>query len=203
MTWTKAQIDALAEIFTLGVGRAAATLNEMIGREIDISLPSVRFLGHDALEDMLERELSNNAIAVRQSFRGDVNGTAVLFLLEESSAPLIRILLEDGLSGADVEELEADALSELGNIILNSCLGAIANTLGRDFTIDLPAFAKGAPAAIIPASAKNPGEPSILVHIDFNSRPAGIGGLVALFIDGPGMKELRDTIDEFVISVCA
>ena len=203
MTWTKAQTDALAEIFNVGVGRAATILFEMIDQEIDMSLPAIRFLGRDALEDMLEQELSSNAVAVRQSFHGEMNGSAVLFFSEDSAAPLVSNMLDEGLSHADAEELEADALSELGNIILNNCLGAMSNMLERDFTIDLPAFIKGAPALAIPASSETNREPSILLHIRFHCRPSGMVGLVALFIDGPGMKELRDTIDEFVISVCA
>ena len=203
MQWSPLHIDALAEIFNVGVGRAAGVLYEMIGQEIELSVPSVSFLDRGDLDTMLMDEMPGDVVAIRQSFSGDLGGSAVLFFVEESSIQLVRMLLDDDLSGEEIAELEAEALSELGNILLNGCLGAVANTLGKELEIALPVFFKGDPQRAIPDARAARSEPSIVVRISLRSHPSGIGGLIVLFMDGPAQVRLRRVLDDFLSVACA
>ena len=47
------------------------------------------------------------------------------------------------LSLDDIMELEQEALAETGNILLNSCLSTIANSLERNLKISLPEVIHG------------------------------------------------------------
>ena len=201
MSWSEIHIDALAEMMNLGVGHAAALLSEMISDEIELSVPSVTFMGEEDLKKLIAGEMPGGAVSIRQTFSGDMSGAASLFFLEESSAPLVRMLLDDSLTVEDVLELEAEALSELGNIIINGCLGTVANQLGTTLAIDLPEFSKGF-AHITFGDKQSEGPNSILVRIRLNSHPTGIGGLIVLFMDGQSQLRLKTMLDQLIEQVC-
>ncbi|MEZ5824128.1 MAG: hypothetical protein R3C97_05135 [Geminicoccaceae bacterium] len=196
MSWSPNHVDGLAEILNIGIGKAAAVLYEMVGQEILFSVPSVEFVDAAELEQTLEAELPGKAVAIRQSFTGDFDGTAILFFLEKSSVQLVNILLGDELSGEQVQELEAEAMSELGNILLNGCLGATANTLGRSLEVHLPEFIKGEPLRMMPSGEG--ADTSIVVRVWLSSEPSGIGGLIVLFMNQSEQERLREVLDEFL-----
>lgn len=202
MSWNSIQIDALAEMMNVGVGQAAALLSEMIDHKIDLSVPAVSFIGKNELDQWFASEMPGGTVSIRQAFTGEMSGSAALFFLEESSAALVRMLLEDTLTAEEVLELEAEALSELGNIIINACLGTVANELATTLTIDLPEFEKGR-TRFGKASGKPSAEPeSIIVRIHLSSQPTGIGGLIVLFMDGRSQAHLRGCIDALLAETC-
>ncbi|MCB2009504.1 MAG: hypothetical protein KDF64_02655 [Geminicoccaceae bacterium] len=201
MSWSPSHVDGLTEILNIGIGKAAAVLYEMVGQEILFSVPAVEFVNSGDLERMLEVELSDKAVGIRQSFSGDFNGTAILFFLEKSSVQLVNILLGDELSGEQAQELEAEAMSELGNILLNGCLGAVANTFGRSLEIHLPEFVKGDPNRMLPSDEEP--DTSIVVRVRLSSEPSGIGGLIVLCMNDREQERLHVLLDEFLAAACA
>ena len=68
---------------------------------------------------------------MRQAFRGEFSGWALLIFPESNSLELVRAVAGSGLPFEDILELEHEALAEIGNIILNgswrsspTCCGA-------------------------------------------------------------------------------
>lgn len=202
MNWSEIHIDALAEMMNVGVGHAAALLSEMIDHEIDLSVPAVSFIGKNEIDHWFDQEMPGGAVSIKQSFSGEMSGSATLFFLEESSAPLVRMLLEDTLTTEEVLELEAEALSELGNIIINACLGMVANELNTTLAIDLPEFEKGRTGLDLVAGQPGDEPDSIVVRIRLSSQPTGIGGFIVLFMDGQSQARLRTMLDQLLADAC-
>jgi chemotaxis protein CheC len=82
-------------------------------------------------------------VAVRQDFTGAFSGRALLIFPETSSLELIRAAVGRSLSLRDVIDLQDEALSEIGNIILNSRVATIANLLQRSLAVSLPVVVRG------------------------------------------------------------
>lgn len=201
ITWSECQKDALAEIMNIGTGMAAATLFEMIEEEIQLSIPAIEFHDRASLKSMLDTAMKGDVCSIRQAFRGAFAGDAMLYFVEESSVQLVRMLLDPELTADEASELEAEALTELGNIILNGCLGAIANTLGKELIIELPNYHKGPAHSALPQN-RQPGDSTIVVHITLTSHPTGIGGIIILHMDEKHLLALRGELDQFVLAMC-
>jgi chemotaxis protein CheC len=114
------QLDALRELANIGSGTASTALSKMLGRSVDISVPTAAALPFaDAVEAVgpAERVVTGVVIGIR----GDMTATVLLLLGEGDAATLCGLL---GVDPAD--ELAASALGEIGNIIGASYINALS-----------------------------------------------------------------------------
>jgi chemotaxis protein CheC len=139
------QEDALREIVNIGIGRAAATLSELIGTRIELAVPrvSVRLL-----VDTNEPQIGSPDgphMAIIQDFRGQISGRSALILPHASGLRLAQLL---GEVAEPVDELDLELsgiLTEVGNIMLNSVLGALANLMNTRLAYSVPQFSSARP----------------------------------------------------------
>ena len=169
-------------------------LNEMTGEEIDLSVPSVSFPRREEAIEILTGELDRRVAIVTQTLTGALTGRAALLIVDDQSAALVKILIDPDLAMEDVTELEAEALCELGNVVLNSAMGLLADSLEAEIAIGLPEISRGTPEAIV-NTLVDPVLPSIVVRISLTSVPTGIGGLLMFVLDEPSMKTLRAHVE--------
>jgi chemotaxis protein CheC len=131
--------DVLGELVNIGVGRAAATLSELIGTRIELSVPRTTLLLSGKLADFDPGE-DGPSLAVVQDFSGLFAGRSALLFPRSSGLRLAQILGEiDG----PVDELDPELsgiLTEVGNIMLNGVLGSVANILETRFDYSVPRF---------------------------------------------------------------
>src|SRR5688572_16354742 len=130
-TLTELELDALTELVNLGVSNAALSLREMVKGEVMLSVPKVSVVTLDEAVDILCKREARRLVAVQQHFEGDINGRALLIFPEAKSLELVRAVVGGTPSLEDIVELEHEALAETGNVLLNGCLGTIANGLQR------------------------------------------------------------------------
>jgi chemotaxis protein CheC len=132
------ELDALTEVVNIGVSRAAASLRDMVGEQVFLSVPSVAITSPARAAELIGERESSMLIAVRQGFQGEFSGSALLIFPGKNSLELVRAVAGGHLSLEDILELEQEALAEIGNVILNGCMATIANLLQRRLTISLP-----------------------------------------------------------------
>lgn len=196
---TEFELDALTELVNIGVSRAAASLREMVGEQVHLSVPNVRLVSRlDAIEILMQRETSR-LVAVHQVFDGDITGRALLIFPETKSLELVRAVTGGELPLEDIIELEQEALAETGNIILNGCLGTIANLLQRSLKMSLPEILRGeAPTLLEFAPPPVQGDVVMFLYIDFAVRQRDIKGYVAMLMDMPSLTALKGLLAEFI-----
>ena len=133
--------DALGELVNIGVGHAAAALSDLVQCPVELGIPKVEFVD-DGIAQL--RKLGNGQpfSAVTQGFSGRMTGTAILAMPADSASHLVALLLSE--SEADVLDAEAPTiLTEVGNIIINSLVGMMLNTVGQSAEIYLPLYVEG------------------------------------------------------------
>lgn len=132
--FTAEQRDALQEIANLAMGRAAARLALLLGRFIELSVPRVRVVkaadAGDALREMTG--IHDNVTAVRQGFRSDIKGEAIVLCRSAGVARLMSIVdrtFGEGVYGgmATPDELVFD----VANVLMGACVASILDELGR------------------------------------------------------------------------
>ncbi|MGL5985813.1 MAG: chemotaxis protein CheX, partial [Burkholderiales bacterium] len=132
------QQDALLEIFNVSIGRAASAMSDMVSETINMSVPAMQFLTRKEAGDILDLKGRRRICSVAQGFAGSFSGEAVLMFPEENSLEIVRMMLGSTIPLAHLTELEQDALNEVGNIILNSCISAFADNFHEQFDTTLP-----------------------------------------------------------------
>jgi len=193
------ELDALTELVNIGVGRAAASLREMVGEEVHLSVPNVRLVSRTEAVATLHQREANRLVAVHQVFEGDITGRALLIFPETQSLELVRAVTGGELPLEDIIELEQEALAETGNIILNGCLGTIANLLQRSLKMSLPEILRGeAPNLLDFAPPPEKGDVVMFLYIDFAVRQRDIRGYVAMLMDMPSLTALKGLLAEFI-----
>ncbi len=123
-TYTEMQLDALRELANIASGTAATALSQMLGREIELSVPHALApaLSHavDAAGDPGELV---DGIALKLA--GDIDGIVLLLIPIQDGACLCSLL---GIERAS--EYGDSALCEIGNILGASYLNALAAMTG-------------------------------------------------------------------------
>jgi chemotaxis protein CheC len=196
---TELELDALTELVNLGVSNAATSLREMVREEVILSVPKVTVVSREeAIGTLAERE-TKRLIAVHQDFDGDLKGRAFLIFPEAKSMELVRAVIEGDLSLEELMELEQEALAETGNVILNGCLGTMADQFERSLRISLPEVVHGDGAEFLTLSPHaHVSDRVLLVYINFAVRQRDITGYIALLLDLPSLATLQELLGAFI-----
>jgi chemotaxis protein CheC len=141
--YTALQLDALRELANIGSGTAGTALSQMLGRPVDISVPNALALPLAEAVDAVgtaEEEVTGVVIPLK----GDMDAIVVLIFPLADAATLCGLLGVE--AGTDVG---LSALSEIGNILGASYVGAIAAMTGLDLDLTPPQTVTDMLAAIV------------------------------------------------------
>jgi len=197
---TEIERDAFAEIANMGVSRAAASLRQMLGEQVLLSVPAVHIVSRETAAKLAERGSGSRLVAVQQAFEGPFSGRALLIFPEAQSLELVRTILGGDQSLEDVIDLEHEALAETGNVILNACLATIANVLRKTMRMSLPTVIRGDGATLFAAP---PGDADLVLflYIDFTIKSRDMHGFIALLMDLPSIAALKRIVQDFIEKV--
>jgi chemotaxis protein CheC len=120
------QLDALREMSNIGSGNAATSLSELLGMEIELSVPKVSVLSlADAVDAAGEPEDETTAVVI--PVFGDLDATVLLLFSPSGRQSLCSLL-----GVVDDIEMELSCVSEIGNILGSSYVGAMGTMAGLD-----------------------------------------------------------------------
>ncbi len=192
---TDLELDALTELINIGVGRAAANLAMMCGDAVTLSVPAVSTVTPEQAAEMVGGARIGKMVAVEQDYAGDVYGRALLIFPESNSLELVKAVSGDAVAVEDIAALAPEALLETGNVVLQACLGTIANMLHRNLNIGTPKLIEGRAREMFPRVSK---DAVLFVYINFSLRGRRIRGYIALLMELAAMTALKRLVAEFV-----
>ncbi len=197
---TELQCDAITELLNIGMGLAARSLSEMVREEIKLTVPRVELLTRKSAVNHLNGNPQRRIAAVKQHFEGSFWGDALLLFPQEKSLELVRVLMKDEEIPLEMlTELEQDALTEVGNIILNSCLGSLGNILTEELTSELPIFVSGTATEVLDGCVVQEDHEMIMfLRMDFALQQKDISGYVAFILEIPAIEQFKQSIDNYL-----
>lgn len=194
--------DALTEVVNIGVSRAAAALRKMVGRQVLLSVPAVEIVTRAAAAQLIGQRESEDFVAIKQQFDGAFSGRALLIFPETKSLELVRAVVGDEVPASQLSELEVEALAETGNVILNNCLGTMANMLQQSLKMSLPEVMRGTGEHLFVAGGGDDEMGLVLfLYINFAVSDRNIRGYIAMLMDLPSMAALKLLIADFIVRV--
>ena len=196
---TELHLDALSEVFNVGAGRAAASLSEIVGDEVRLSVPSVEIRKSSEIDRAVMGLDSERFGAVHQTFTGAFEAEAVLLFTEAHALEIVRDMMGSQISLEDLAEFEQEAMCELGNIILNACLSAMADLLNIPLNCSLPDYTVATVEEIFQRVGTSEEEPYLLLlHIDLAIEKRHSEGHLIFVLSSTSLRELVAQIEHFM-----
>lgn len=138
MVLTERQNDALSELINIAFARTGAALSELTGQRVMLSPPNVSMHPTADLPQALEAFIPGEVASIHQVFAGPVAGDALLLLNQAGAVQLTNLLVDDPIPCAYLDESAREVLTEIGNILLNACLGMFGNLLKVHVSFSVP-----------------------------------------------------------------
>ncbi|MCX7875376.1 MAG: hypothetical protein N2321_04305 [Melioribacteraceae bacterium] len=138
MILTNEQKDSITELINISFSRAAASLSELTGHRVLLSVPEIEVHSIDNIESVLNKYIQGEISTVHQIFNGTISGDALLLMDKQSAKFLADLLVDDISISKDFNSSIKEVIIEVGNILLNACLGVFGNLLKVQFTFSVP-----------------------------------------------------------------
>ncbi|MEK1875664.1 MAG: chemotaxis protein CheX, partial [Rhizobium altiplani] len=130
---------------------------------------------------------------------GPFSGRALLIFPESDGLSLVRAIVGDDLGESELAAIEEEALAETGNVILNGCLGSMANMLQHTLKMSLPHVRRGDSNLLFEILPGSNEEGFVLfLYINFSVKEHDIRGYIAMIMDLPSMERLKQHIADFI-----
>ncbi len=141
-------LDVLKEVGNIGAGNAATALSSLLGKKIEMSIPSIRIVDFNELMDYVGGP-EQVIVSVFLRIQGEAPGSMFFVLSPEESSSLVEQLT--GTSGDNIEEndLAISAISEIGNILSGSYLSALSDFTSINMQPTVPNLTIDMAAAIL------------------------------------------------------
>lgn len=131
------ELDVIKELANIGGGNAATAISQLVGKFINMSVPTIEILDYNEVYGKIMNE-DQPVVAVSMRMMGTGSGNFLFVCTEENAEKLVKMMLPPDFP-LD-EEMEYSALSELVNIVVTSYLNALSRMLDINLISSVPAI---------------------------------------------------------------
>ena len=199
MKLTTVQEDALTELINIGFGRAAAALSKLTGHRVQLEVPQIAMCPIDEMADRLRPMLSNDLATVHQIFSGQVDGDALLVLDQHSAAILKELLTSEPALPLEIDRSAREVVTEIGNILLNACLGTFGNLLKVQVSFSVPHLTLDTLESVVGSIAvdREGLRYALIVHSLFRLRNSSLTGYLVIVLGVASIERLIRALERW------
>ena len=199
MQLNEVQHDALVELLNIGFGRAGASLSRLTGHRVLLEVPQVSIHPIHQLHRFLEEVVEDEVASVHQIFSGPVAGDALLMLDPVAASALKELLTSEPALPLALDASTREVLTEVGNIVLNACVGTFGNLLQMQIGFSVPSINVATVQAILDSleSSTDGFRYALVVTAGFRLRDAEVTGYVVIVLSVQSLNRLLGAVDEW------
>jgi len=192
------QKDALSELINIAFSRTAASLSELTGNRIILEPPKVDIVPIDELQDRLLKEINGDVATVHQIFSGPVSGDALLLLDHQGAIKLASLVSRENLEVDYMTPSLKEVLMEIGNILLNACLGMFGNLLQFHITFSVPKIHLESLNVMLDTLIISQQELkyALITIIQFKVRDSSIKGYLVIILGVSSLERLLESLEK-------
>lgn len=193
------QHDALVELLNIGFGRAGASLSKLTQQRVLLEVPQVAIHPLSHLNQSLGRLVDERVASVHQVFSGPVAGDALLLLDPIAAATLTELLTDVPALSLDLDPSTREVFTEVGNIVLNACIGTFGNMLDVPMSFSVPDVDVTSMTNVIDRMMET-GDAfryALIVTAGFRLRDSAVTGYVVIVLTVQSLKRLLDALDRW------
>jgi chemotaxis protein CheC len=199
MELSSVQHDALVELLNIGFGRAGASLSSLTGHRVILEVPHVAIHPVDQLNVTLAEYMSGEVASVHQEFGGPVGGDAMLLLDPVAAATLKELLTSEPALPLSLDTSAREVLTEVGNILLNACLGTFGNLLRVPVSFSVPDIDVASIRAVVERviGSGDAFRYALVVTAGFRLRDAEVTGYVVIVLTVQSLTRLLIAVEQW------
>ena len=193
------QHDALVELLNISFGRAGASLSKLTHQRVLLDVPNVAIHPITHLNHSLGRLVDERVASVHQVFSGPVAGDALLLLDPIAAATLTELLTDVPALSTDLDQSTREVFTEVGNIVLNACIGTFGNMLEVPVSFSVPDVDVTTMTSVIDRMMET-GDAfryALVVTAGFRLRESAVTGYVVIVLTVQSLKRLLDALDRW------
>ena len=200
MELTDQQTDALTELINIAFARTGAALSDLTGHRVLLEPPTVAVHLTTDLHRELARFVPGEVAWIHQIFDGPVAGDALLLLNHDGAVQLTELLTDHSSNTHRLDESAREVLTEVGNILLNACLGVFGNVLRVHVGFSVPRLKLDSVEELISWLRESRGETryALVVFTKFQVRDSHVNGYLVLVLNMAAFDRLVQEIDSWV-----
>ncbi len=178
------QNDTWEQLIAIGVREAAERLNELTDYPISVQVPMLEIIQAVELPQKLQGYFGSEPVgAAHLPFSGELAGIAQLLFSQQSAVELTVALTEEEPGTPEFAQLKVEALTEVGNIVLNSVIGALSNQLNQNLTFSVPAYLEDTIEKLLLIYKFEPEATVLLSNAQFSIEELSITGEIIIFFE--------------------
>ena len=141
---------------------------------------------------MLAKFVPGDVASIHQVFAGPVAGDALLILNYAGAVQLTDLLTDLHQSSVFLDESAREVLTEVGNILLNACLGMFGNLLNVHVTFSVPRLHLETLDELIASTTNGKGEMhyALVVYTAFQIRDSSVKGFLVIVLSVASLDRL-------------
>jgi chemotaxis protein CheC len=199
MQLNEVQHDALVELLNIGFGRAGASLSRLTGHRVLLEVPQVSIHPIHQLHGFLEEVVEDEVASVHQVFSGPVAGDALLMLDPVAASALKELLTSEPALPLALDASTREVLTEVGNIVLNACVGTFGNLLQMQIGFSVPSIDVATVKAVLDSleSSQDGFRYALVVTAGFRLRDAEVTGYVVIVLSVQSLNRLLGAVDDW------
>ncbi|MDR5738940.1 MULTISPECIES: chemotaxis protein CheC [unclassified Caballeronia] len=198
------QRDALQEVANMAMGQAATRLSKLLGTFIELSVPRVRVVGvaqaSQALREMTG--ITDAVTAVRQGFRSDIKGEAIV-LCKSGSVDQLCALVDDPYTKSTYETTtRTELIFDVATVLMGACVSCILEQLGRAPIFSPPGML-GLELALddVFQPAMLAWKSALLLEVNFALEDHSFRAHLVMLMAEDAIQHLRDALDALLSSL--
>ncbi len=193
------QHDALVELLNIGFGRAGASLSKLTQQRVLLDVPNVAIHPISHLNESLGKLVDEQVASVHQVFKGPVAGDALLLLDPIAAATLTELLTDVPALSLDLDPSTREVFTEVGNIVLNACIGTFGNMLNVPMSFSVPDVDVTSMTSVIDRLMEvgDAFRYALVVTAGFRLRESAVTGYVVIVLTVQSLKRLIDALDRW------
>ena len=192
--------DALTELLNIAFGRAAASLSRLTGHRVLLEVPEVIVCPLPQLADALRPYVEGDIATVHQVFSGPVQGNAFLVVDQRSGGMLKELLTDEPALPLSIDASAREVIGELGNILLNACLGTFGNLLRVQVSFAVPHVTLEGLEHLVESVIVERQELryALLVHAAFRLKNSSVSGYLIIVLSVASIERLLKAVDGWI-----
>ena len=197
MKLTERQNDALSELINIAFARTGAALSELTGHRVVLNPPEVAVYRTEELRGALAKFVPGDVASIHQVFAGPVAGDALLLLNYEGAVQLTDLLTDEHNRSNYLDESAREVLTEVGNILLNACLGMFGNLLNVRVSFSVPRLHLETLDELIASitTGKDEMHFALVVYTAFQIRDSSVKGFMVIVLSVQSLDRLIHEVD--------
>ena len=199
MELNSVQHDALVELLNIGFGRAGASLSKLTQQRVLLEVPNVAIHPITHLNQSLGKLVDERVASVHQVFTGPVAGDALLLLDPIAAATLTELLTDVPPLSMDLDPSSREVFTEVGNIVLNACIGTFGNMLQVPVSFSVPDVDVTTVQSVVDRMLDS-GDAlryALVITAGFRLRESAVTGYVVIVLTVLSLKRLIDALDRW------